>query len=183
VWGETPFLTHPGAGKWVGRRYNAPAHRLFHGKQKRRREHSGPRLLPHMQPRHCAADTSRYADSRRTDLFPGVKGELQVRYRANGQCGRCGITFLVPGALSLVTCSISGSRRSSLLKDATPRLKRPITAAPIATLGIVACQSKPLTQMSRRYHPPIARTARRHKNNRVTVDGRCGAIPCIDVTA
>src|SRR5262249_12082173 len=45
-------LSNPaGCGERVGRRYNARALRLFHGEQKRRREHSGPRLLPHKQPR------------------------------------------------------------------------------------------------------------------------------------
>lgn len=94
----------PGCGKMGGPpRYNAPALRLFRGEQKRRREHSGPRLHRAHAAAHCAADASRYADSRRTDLFPGVKGELQVCYRADGQCGCCGTTFLVPqDPLSLV---------------------------------------------------------------------------------
>jgi len=33
VWGETPFLTHPGAGSGRVGDYNAPDSWLFHGKK------------------------------------------------------------------------------------------------------------------------------------------------------
>src|SRR5215467_11962876 len=76
VWGETPFLTHPGAGSgWVAH-YNAPDSWLFDGKK----GGANTRIAP--PPAHaaaqCAAGHPRYPDSRPKDLFPLVIGELRV---------------------------------------------------------------------------------------------------------
>src|SRR5262249_15565124 len=69
----------PGCGKWVGRHHHAPASWLFQGRNEKEARSRMAAPPPAQVAARCAADIYRYADSRRTDLFPsGQMGELQV---------------------------------------------------------------------------------------------------------
>src|SRR5262245_63876411 len=74
----------PGCGKWVGRHHNAPASWLFQGRKEKEARSRMATPPPAQAAACCAADISRYADSRRTDLFPRVKRGGNCRSATEG---------------------------------------------------------------------------------------------------
>jgi hypothetical protein len=62
----------PGCGKWVGHVYNAPTSWLFQGRNEKEARPLSATPPPAQAAARRAADITKYADSRRTDLFPQI---------------------------------------------------------------------------------------------------------------
>ena len=128
VWGETPFLTHPGAGKWVGRRATTRQLSGYSVANKKGGANTADRAsTAHMQPRIAQL----------TPLDTQTPGEQIYSLGSKGNCrSATGLTVNVAAAAPrslfhrtpFPWCIISGRRtfyaRHCLLKDATPRLKQ-----------------------------------------------------------
>ena len=101
MWEETPFLTHPGAGKGWVTATTCPL-RGYSMANKKGGANRADRASSRTCSRALRSYTFKYADSRREDLFPQVKSKLQVCERGvqvcergvNGQSSLCGSTSL-----------------------------------------------------------------------------------------
>jgi hypothetical protein len=132
VWGETPFLTHPGAGKWVGRRTTTRQLSGYSVANKKGGANTADRAsTAHMQPRIAQLtplDTQTPGEqiySLRSKATAGPTGLITVA------CNRCGSTVLFDGPTSPVNCIVHSlvHRRCSIA---------------IVELGTAACRSTPL---------------------------------------